>query len=394
MKSTDRIYTTHVGSLVRPQELIPFLLKQQDHQAVDAAAFDACLTQAVADIVKQQAEIGIDVVSDGEFGKTITWSRYILERLGGFEEREMPKGSIRAVVGKDRREFAEFYEEYEAAQGVIGMGKQAKLTGAWVITGPVTYTGQAALQRDIGNLESAVDAAGGVTGFLPVVAPASVAPERADEFYQSEEEALFAIAEALREEYKTILDAGLMVQVDDAFLPSFYDVMVPPKTLADYRKWAELRIEALNHALKGLPPERMRYHLCWGSWNGPHTNDVPLKDIVDLLLKVNIGGYSLEMANPRHEHEWRVWEDVKLPEGKVLLPGLVSHSTNVVEHPELVADRIVRLANLVGRENVIASTDCGFAQGPFTRRVHPSIQWAKLKSVVEGARIATRKLWK
>jgi 5-methyltetrahydropteroyltriglutamate--homocysteine methyltransferase len=228
---------------------------------------------------------------------------------------------------------------------------------------------------------------------MPLVAPASVVPQRQDEFYKTEEEALFAIADALREEYKTVVDAGLIAQIDDAFLAATYDVMVPPKTLEEYRRWAELRVEALNHALKGLPAERTRYHLCWGSWNGPHTNDVPLKDIVDLVLRVKAGGYSLEMANPRHEHEWRVWESVRLPEGRKLVPGLISHSTNVVEHPELVAERIVRLANLVGRENVIASTDCGFAQGPFARRVHPSIMWAKLAALAEGARIATKALW-
>jgi 5-methyltetrahydropteroyltriglutamate--homocysteine methyltransferase len=263
-----------------------------------------------------------------------------------------------------------------------------------VITGPITYIGHAALQRDIANLKAAMKQAGLKQGFLPVVAPASVVPARKDEHYRNEEEALFAIADALREEYKAIVDAGLTVQVDDAFLASFYDVMVPPRSLADYRKWAAVRVEAVNHALQGIPEEKSRYHLCWGSWNGPHTNDVAIKDIIDLVLKIRVGGYSLEMANPRHEHEWRVWEKVKMPKGRVLVPGLVSHSTNVVEHPELVAERIVRLARLVGRENVIASTDCGFAQGPFTRRVHPSIMWAKLRAVAEGARLATRELWR
>jgi 5-methyltetrahydropteroyltriglutamate--homocysteine methyltransferase len=263
-----------------------------------------------------------------------------------------------------------------------------------VITGPVTYIGHRALQRDIDNLKAAMTQAGVQHGFLPVVAPASVVPARRDEHYRNEEEALFAIAAALHEEYKAIVDAGLTVQVDDAFLASSYDVMVPPRSLADYRKWAAVRVEALNHALRGIPEERSRYHLCWGSWNGPHTNDVAIKSIIDLVLRIRVGGYSIEMANPRHEHEWRVWQEVELPKGRVLIPGLASHSTNVVEHPELVAERIVRLAKLVGRENVIASTDCGFAQGPFTRRVHPSIMWAKLRSVVEGARLASRELWR
>jgi 5-methyltetrahydropteroyltriglutamate--homocysteine methyltransferase len=262
-----------------------------------------------------------------------------------------------------------------------------------VITGPISYRGQESIQRDIANLKSAVAQSSVVGGFLPVVAPASVLPQRGDEYYRTEEEALFAIADALHDEYRAIVDSGLTVQIDDAFLASYYDVMVPPLSLEAYRKWAGVRVEALNHALRGIPEERSRYHICWGSWNGPHTNDVAVKNIVDLILNVRVGGYSLEMANPRHEHEWRVWESVKLPEGKVLLPGVISHSTNVVEHPELVAERIVRLAKLVGRENVIGSTDCGFAQGPFGRWVHPSIMWAKLGALAEGARLASAELW-
>ncbi len=391
--SPRRIRTTHVGSLVRPDELVEFLLKQQNRQPYDPRAFDECLRRSVAEVVRKQKQAGIDIVSDGEYGKTMSWSRYILDRLEGLEEREDNSGGFRpAIAGKDRRDFAEFYDEYEAAQGFAGLGKQAARLGTWVVTGPIRYTGQAAIRRDIANLQAAVKGLG-VEAFLPVVAPASVAPNRKDEFYKKPEDALFAIAEALNVEYRAVVDAGLLVQVDDAFLTSSYDIMVPPKTLADYRKWAAVRVEALNHALKGIPQEKSRYHLCWGSWNGPHTNDVALKDIVDLVLKVRAGGYSLEMANPRHEHEWRVWEKSRLPAGKQLVPGLISHATNVVEHPELVAERIVRLANLVGRENVIASTDCGFAQGPFARRVHPSIMWAKLRALAEGARLASKMLW-
>jgi 5-methyltetrahydropteroyltriglutamate--homocysteine methyltransferase len=389
----SRILTTHVGSLVRPDDLLAFIQKQQDGEPYDIAAYEECLKRSVADVVKKQAEVGIDIVSDGEYGKGISWSRYILDRLSGFEERhDKTPGFRAAVAGKDRRDFAEFYEEYEGAYGFVGMGKTYK-TGSWYVTGPIKYTGHAQIQRDIADLKQVIGDTKIVDAFLPLVAPASVVPQRTDEYYKSEEEALFAIAEAMREEYKAVVDAGLIAQIDDAFLASVYDVMVPPKTLAEYRKWAELRIEALNHALKGIPEDRTRYHLCWGSWNGPHTNDVPMKDIVDLMLRVNVGGYSIEMANPRHEHEWRVWETVKLPEGKQLVPGLVSHATNIVEHPELVAERIVRLAKLVGRDNVVASTDCGFAQGPFARRVHPQIMWAKLGALAEGARIATKQLW-
>jgi 5-methyltetrahydropteroyltriglutamate--homocysteine methyltransferase len=388
-----RILTTHVGSLVRPDSLLAFLRKQQDGEPYDVQAYENCLRESVAEVIRKQAEVGIDIVSDGEYGKTISWSRYILDRISGFEERHDSSPGFRsAVAGKDRRDFADFYQEYESTYGFVGMGKAFK-TGTWVISGPIKYTGHAAIQRDIEDVKRALKDVQVVDAFMPLVAPASVVPQRQDEFYKTEEEALFAIADALREEYKTVVDAGLIAQIDDAFLAATYDVMVPPKTLEEYRRWAELRVEALNHALKGLPAERTRYHLCWGSWNGPHTNDVPLKDIVDLVLRVKAGGYSLEMANPRHEHEWRVWESVRLPEGRKLVPGLISHSTNVVEHPELVAERIVRLANLVGRENVIASTDCGFAQGPFARRVHPSIMWAKLAALAEGARIATKALW-
>jgi 5-methyltetrahydropteroyltriglutamate--homocysteine methyltransferase len=388
-----RILTTHVGSLVRPDALLAFLQKQQDGEPYDVQAYEECLRDSVAEVIRKQAEIGIDIVSDGEYGKTISWSRYILDRISGFEERHDSSPGFRATIaGKDRRDFSDFYEEYESSYGFAGMGKAFK-TGTWVITGPIQYTGHAAIQRDIEDVKRALKDVHVVDAFMPLVAPASVVPQRRDEFYKSEEEALFAIADALREEYKAVVDAGLIVQIDDAFLALTYDVMVPPKTLEEYRRWAELRIEALNHTLKGLPEERTRYHLCWGSWNGPHTNDVPLKDIVDLVLRVKTGSYSLEMANPRHEHEWRVWASVRLGEGRKLVPGLVSHSTNVVEHPELVAERIVRLANLVGRENIIASTDCGFAQGPFARRVHPSIMWAKLAALAEGARIATKALW-
>jgi 5-methyltetrahydropteroyltriglutamate--homocysteine methyltransferase len=390
----DRILTTHVGSLIRPTELTDFLRKQQDGEKIDPAAYETCLARSVADVVRKQAETGIDIVSDGEFGKNLSWSRYVLERMSGFEERHGGGvGSIRATAGKDRRDFAEFYAEYEAANGFVGMGRSFAKLGLWYVTGPISYTGQKIIQRDIDGFKAALEGVKTEGAFLPVVAPASVAPERGEEFYKSSDESLFAIARALRDEYKAIIDAGLTVQIDDAYLATYYDIMVPPQSMADFRKWAQVRIDATNEAIKGLPADRLRYHVCWGSWNGPHTNDVAAKDIMDLVLQLNVGQISLEMANPRHEHEWKIWKDIKLPAGKILLPGVISHSTNIVEHPELVAERIVRLAELVGRENVIASTDCGFAQGPFARRVHPTIQWAKLAALVEGADIASRKLW-
>lgn len=376
---------THVGSLVRPDDLVELLRTKREGGHVHADELAACLDRSVAEVVDRQIEVGVDIVSDGEFGKDLSWSQYVMERLGGFEFRPRSVASAsRAIGGRDRRDFADFYDEYESRLGVAGMGVGAMPQGDWVVTGPITYTGHDLVGADIQRLRTAVDGTG-VEGFLPVVAPSSVVPARVDEYYEDTETCLFAIAEALRSEYRAIIDAGLVLQVDDAYLASTYDVMVPPGTMADYRRWAEIRVEAVNVALAGLPRERIRYHVCWGSWNGPHSNDVALADIVDLVLRVEAGGYLLEMSNPRHAHEWQVWEDTSLPDGTVLLPGLISHSTNVVEHPDWVAERLVRLAGLVGPDRLVASTDCGFAQGPFARRVHPQVQWAKLAALVEGA---------
>lgn len=387
--SADRILTTHVGSLIRPSALTALLRAQEAGESVEPQAFATCLESSVADIVRAQARLGLDIINDGEFGKTISWSRYVLTRMSGLERRA-PGGDVNAmpkgIAGKDRRDFAEFYQAYDRTQGFTGM------TG-WMVVGPVLYTGQADIQRDIQDLKRALQGVAHAGAFMTAVAPASVIPDREDRYYPSDEAFLGAVADALHEEYKAIVDAGFILQVDDAYLATYYDLIVPPGTLADYRRWAQLRIEALNHALRGIDPRRTRYHVCWGSWNGPHVSDVAFEEIADLVLSVNVGGYALEMGNPRHEHEWRVWERVKLPDGKQLIPGVISHSTNVVEHPALVAERIVRLAKLVGRENVIAGTDCGFAQGPFVQRVHPSIMWAKLGALVDGARLATKELW-
>ena len=385
-RSTDRILTSHVGSLIRPPELIEFLRAQQERRPVDAAAFDACLKQSVKDIVRRQAEAGIDVVSDGEFGKTISWSQYALERLTGFERRPMKGGTNPFARGADRTRFAEFYAELDARDTPATQSES-------VCVGAITYSGQAALQRDIDNFKAALAGANVVEGFLPVAAPASVIPDRKNEFYANDDDCLAAIAEAMRTEYRMIVDAGLLVQLDDARTAVTYDRMVPPASFLDYRRWVAKYVEVVNHALEGIPEDRVRYHVCWGSWPGPHTTDVPLKDIVDLILKMRVGAYVIEGANPRHEHEWKVWQEVKLPPGKVLMPGVISHATNIVEHPELVSERIVRYARVVGRENVIAGTDCGFAQSPMYRRVHPSIMWAKLEALAEGARLATKELW-
>jgi 5-methyltetrahydropteroyltriglutamate--homocysteine methyltransferase len=378
----DRILTTHVGSLVRPAMLVQYIEAMENGLAVDGKAFDALLRESVKDVVQRQQQAGIDVVSDGEYGKLRSWSFYVLDRLEGIEQRDVaaPVGG-----GRDRALFPEFYAEYFPTQ-------RLPKRGTAVTVGPIKYKGQAAVRKDIEIFKAAL-AGVDVAGFMPVVAPASAVPLFKNEHYKSEEEALFALAEALREEYAAIVDAGLTVQVDDAFLPYMWDLAFAGRDLAEYRKWASVRVDALNHALEGLPQEKVRYHICWGSFNTPHVSDIALKDIVDLVLRVNAGAYCIEMGNPRHAHEWRVWETAKLPEGRKLVPGVISHSTNVVEHPELVAERLVRMARLVGRENVMAGTDCGFAQSPHLRRVHPSIMWAKLEALAEGARIASRELW-
>ena len=359
---------------------------KQAGKPVDDATYARVLRESVAEIVRQQAMAGVDVVSDGECGKAISWSQYALERLSGFERRPFQPGANTFPRGADRARFAAFYDEMDKHDGVA-------TTADSVCVGPISYTGQPQLQRDIDNFRAALKESPREEAFLPVAAPSSVIPDRINEYYPTEDACLEAIAVAMRTEYRMIVDAGFLVQLDDARAAVTYDRMVPPASHKDYLDWLAKQVEVINHALEGIPEEKVRYHVCWGSWPGPHTTDVPLKDIAHLVLKVNAGAYLIEGANPRHEHEWRVWESVKLPAGKVLAPGVISHATNVVEHPELVAQRIVRLAKLVGRENVMASTDCGFAQGPFYRRVHPTIMWAKLESLAEGARIATRELW-
>jgi 5-methyltetrahydropteroyltriglutamate--homocysteine methyltransferase len=382
----SRILTSHVGSLVRPLDFTALLRERASGREV--ASFDAALRDAVATVVRRQVQAGVDIVSDGEFGKGIGWEQYVIERLAGFSEPPPTPSGAPPQAAPPWGDFARFVDFYGEM-----FPKEQYQERPFPCTGPISYTGHAALHRDIANLTAAVAAAKAHAGFLPVVAPASATALSPNEYYKSDEEYIVATAEALRVEYKTILDAGLFVQIDDAHLPFMYDRMVPPASEEDYFRWADLRIDALNHALRGLDPTRVRYHICWGSWNGPHVCDVPLKKIVGLLLKLNVGGYSIEAANPRHEHEWKVWTEVKLPEGRTLMPGVVSHQTNVVEHPELVAERLVRFANVVGRDHVIAGTDCGFAQGPFVRRVHESIMWAKLESLVEGARLASEQLW-
>ncbi|MGZ5814221.1 MAG: hypothetical protein ACXWJR_11145, partial [Xanthobacteraceae bacterium] len=300
--------------------------------------------------------------------------------------RAIPPGYRPGIPGADRTRFKEFYAELDVREPMAN----ARMVAC---VGPVKYIGQEILQRDIANFKAALKDVKVEEAFMPVVAPSSVLPDRKDEYYKGEEEWLAAVTAAMRTEYRTIVDAGFILQIDDARAATAYDRMVPPGTFEEYRRWLAKFVESLNHALEGIPEDRVRYHVCWGSWPGPHVSDVALRDIVDLILKVRAGAYVIESANPRHEHEWQVWKNVKLPPGKVLIPGVISHATNVVEHPELIAERISRFANLLGRENVIAGTDCGFAQGTFYRRVHPTVMWAKFEALVEGARLASKQLW-
>jgi 5-methyltetrahydropteroyltriglutamate--homocysteine methyltransferase len=416
----ERILVTHAGSLIRPAELLSFLLAIDQGKADDGAAYRAELSKAVADVVARQVETGIDIVDDGEMGKP-NWITYLYQRTTGLESRPIV-GGVASIMpaSRDRQHFPGAYAELDslderaartstrvaaeqsadgdaagaapaaATDGESGSGGAAE----WVCVGPMTYD-RAALDRDIANFTAALDAAGKdiTEAFLPVVAPASAYWLR-NEYYPSDEEFVFALADALHEEYAGIVESGLLLQVDDAVLMHEADTMLSRgQSWEDYRRWAQLRVDALNHALRGLPEDRIRYHICFGSWHGPHAYDPPLRDSIDLVLQVRAKYYLMEQANPRHEHEWKIWEDVPLPEDKVLVPGVVTHHTNVVEHPDLVAQRLVRLANVVGRDRVMGGTDCGFAQGAFVHRVHEEIQWAKLASLAEGARIASRELW-
>jgi 5-methyltetrahydropteroyltriglutamate--homocysteine methyltransferase len=351
---------------------------------VALAAWAARVKISIAEVVRLQREAGVDVVNDGELSKS-SWSSYVNERLGGFAE-SVSQGQGSLAKGRDKKAFQEFYDEYDRIQPFRTVNG-SRWTDV-VCNAPVSYTGRTAVQMDIQNLKAACAAVEAEEAFITAVAPGSIITRRVNQYYPSEEAFLFAIADAMKTEYKAIVDGGFLLQIDDPQLVTRYDAEDPPPDAAQYCKLAAARVEALNHALADIPQERVRYHICWGGWHGPHTTDLPLKDIVGLLLQIRAGAYLIEAANARHEHEWRVWEQVKLPEGKILIPGVVSHATNVVEHPELVAERILRFAGLVGRENVIAGTDCGLGG-----RLHRQLVWAKLKALSEGARLATSRLW-
>jgi 5-methyltetrahydropteroyltriglutamate--homocysteine methyltransferase len=375
-RSTDRILTTHAGSLPRPPDLLA-LVERDGPKAFDEPAAATRLSAAVADIVHQQTELGIDVIDDGEYGKP-SFVSYINERLGGYEVDTVAGPRNQWASSREGVSFPEFYAQTHVASRHTHM----------VCTGPITYKGHGPLTRDIENLKAALGTVQVEEVFMPAISPSNIEDWQRNAYYKTQEEYVFAIAEAMREEYQAIVDAGFLLQIDDPDLPDGW-ACLPDITLRDYRKYATMRIDALNHALRDIPREKIRLHVCWGSFHGPHHDDIPLRDIIDLIFRVRAGSYSIEASNPCHEHEWRVFEEVKLPEGATLIPGVVGHCTDFIEHPDLVAERLVRYANLVGRENVLAGTDCGLG----TRVGHPSICWAKFEAMAEGARRATKTLW-
>ncbi|HEY7293977.1 MAG TPA: cobalamin-independent methionine synthase II family protein, partial [Dehalococcoidia bacterium] len=390
--SSTHILTSQAGSLPRPDDLVDLNRRRQEGEPVDAAAYAAAVRRATEDVVRRQVQIGIDVPGDGEYGKAMSqrvdygaWWSYSFQRLGGLslsvDSAEVPQnpprsGNVRLTTFARRRDWTAFAEAYaDPESGVSARSRSGRRMMLPVCTGPLTYTGQEAIKVDIANFKAALAAAGVEEGFMTSIAPGS-ASRIGNTYYASEEEFIFACADALREEYKAIVDAGLILQLDDPSIAENWDMITPAPAVEDYQRFTMVRVEALNHAIKGLPQDRLRFHLCWGSWHGPHTTDIPMRDIVRVMLAIDVGAYSFEAGNVRHEHEWKVWEEIKPPAGKILMPGVVSHATNVIEHPELVADRIERFARLAGRENVIAGTDCGLGG-----RIHPQLAWAKLQTL-------------
>ena len=394
-RSTDRVLTTHVGSLARPDDLAAILRAKDRGQPYDSAAYTRLVKDAVADVVRRQAEAGVDVVTDGEQGKA-SFFGYIVERFDGFTRKPAPTGQEGNPRGGSReyQAFPEYYAWSERiAEWAGGRGSDRNRYGVHVCTGPISYQGQAAVRADIANLELALKGLRHEEVFMPAIAPSYVSATLANEFYRTEEEYEQALADALREEYRAIVDAGFVVQIDDPRLVTQL-MMTPNLSVADCRTWAARRVEAINYSLRGIPREKVRFHTCYSIDVGPRVYDMELKDIVDILLTINAGAFSFEAANPRHEHEYHVFERVRPPDGTILIPGVISHTTNLVEHPELIAERIVRYAKIVGRENVIAGADCGFAaSGIRFNDVHPSVVWLKLAAMTEGARLATRQLW-
>ena len=381
-RSTERILTTHAGSLPRPRDLLGLVRSRARGERIDETAFQARLRQAVGEVVRKQAALGIDVVDDGEFGKP-SFVTYVRERLGGLTRQEGERQSpwIRS------REAISFPEFYRAQAGAVN-ARQALMA----CTGPITYRGHKELQTDLDNLKAALAGVDVTEVFVPSISPSNIEDWNKNQYYKTPEEYLHAIGEAMRQEYQAIVAAGFLVQIDDPQLVTHY-VVNPTATVEQCRRWAQIHVEALNHAIRGIPREKIRYHTCYGINMGPRIHDMEAKDIIDIVLKINAGAFSFEASNPRHEHEWTVWEQAKIPDGAVLIPGVISHSTILVEHPELIAQRIARYANIVGRQNVIAGSDCGFATFAGSEEVHESIVWAKFDALGKGARIASRQLW-
>ncbi|AJK69241.1 cobalamin-independent methionine synthase II family protein [Corynebacterium marinum] len=400
--SVNKIRTTHVGSLPRTPELLEANIKRANGELGDEQ-FSEILRASVDEVVKRQVDMGIDIVNEGEYGHITSgaidygaWWNYSFSRLGGLTmtdedrwasqavERSTP-GNIKLTSFADRRDRQMFNEAYEDPESGIFTGR-AKV-GNPKFTGPITYIGQEEVETDAKLMRNAMDAAGAADGFVAALSPGSAARLK-NEFYATDDEVVWACADAMAQEYKAITDAGFTVQLDAPDLAESWDQINPEPSLADYRDWLRTRIDAINHSVRGIPKELTRLHICWGSWHGPHVTDVPFGDIIEEILRAEVGGFSFEGASPRHAHEWRIWQEHKLPEGSLIYPGVISHSTNAVEHPRLVADRIIQFAEVVGPENVVASTDCGLGG-----RLHHQIAWAKLDSLVEGARIASEELF-
>jgi 5-methyltetrahydropteroyltriglutamate--homocysteine methyltransferase len=392
--STERILTTHVGSLARADSLIPLLRLREQGQPYDREELARLVRAAVTDVVRKQVEAGIDIVTDGEQGKSSFYG-YVVERFSGFERKPAAPGSVRPrSAGREYLAFPDYYAWSERIAEPFGGRGGARGHGVDTCTGPVSYRGYEAVQADVANLKAATRGQTHEDIFMPAIASSYVAATFSNEYYGTHEEYEQAVSDAMREEYKAIVDAGFILQIDDPRLVTYY-MMHPELSVAECRKWASERVEVINDSIRGIPPEKVRFHTCYSIDVGPRIHEMALKDIVDIMLKINAGAYLFEAANPRHEHEYHVFERVKLPAGKILIPGLISHTTNLVEHPELVAERIVRFAKIVGRENVIAGADCGFAASALRfNDTHPSVAWLKFAALAEGARLATRELWK
>jgi 5-methyltetrahydropteroyltriglutamate--homocysteine methyltransferase len=380
-RSTDRILTTHVGSIPRPKALMDVLDGAAKGEA-SAADLQKATAAAVVQVVKEQVEHGLDIVNDGEFCKS-NWANYFLPRVSGFEHRDDQRTPL-VWLGRDRFRFRDVIDQ-DMPTLKFGQATEACIAD-------IVYTDRKPIEQNVADLKAALKGVKFEEAFLTAVAPASAAYNGINEHYAKEHDYVYALAEALRVEYQAIHDAGFVVQVDDAVLANMYDHLVQ-QSPERYREWAQLRVDALNHALRGIPEDRVRYHVCFGSWHVPHVADAELKDIIHLILQVKAGAYSIEAANPRHEHEWRVWEENKIPNGRILIPGVITHHTITVEHPRLVADRIIRFAKIVGKENVIAGCDCGFAQANFVKRQAPTVMWAKFDALRAGADLATKELW-